>query len=404
MSHFSVFVVTPEFPTEEVLAKVLAPWHEFECTGIDNEYVVDVDKTDEAREGFAKSTETRLRDKEGNLHDRFDEKGEWKPEFSQPDEDMFSAGRRKGFIPEGFESVEIPSSQVMTFAEWASDYYGWSIVESEAEIDKSDAHKYGHILVDESGEVIRCIDRTNPNATWDWWQLGGRYSGRLAAGYDPEKDPANMETCWLCDGTGKRDDEIGRQCRAGNPEYTCNGCQGKGHSVKWPSKWTDVGNVARWGHLDLAALKTGAVADRREMVDEMVAKSGLSASDFEIGFRAQRAAHDVWLGLSEPRPRGGEYEQWIMSQPNGDLSATYRRADMWGSVEAAPDQSIAGWIEDAPAISTYAAVIDGKWCAKGEMGWFGMSHGEDDDWPAQFSQLLTTIPADHYVSFVDCHI
>lgn len=403
MSHFAVFVVTPEFPTQEVLAKTLAPWHEFECTGLDNEFVVDVDKTEEARSEFKDATETRLRDQDGKLHDRFDEKGDWKPEFSQPNDDKFGS-RRKEFIPEGFERVEIPASDIVTFAEWASDYYGWNIVKSEDDINKSGAHKYGHILVDGSGEVIRCIDRTNPNAKWDWWQLGGRYSGRLAAGYDPEKDPANMETCWLCAGTGKRDDEIGHQCRAEKPEYTCNGCQGKGHSVKWPSKWTDVGNVARWGHLDLAALKSGNVADRREMVDEMIAKSGLSFADFEVGYRAYKAAHAIWMELPHPRPRGAEYGSWLESQSNGVLAEAYNRADTWNSIEAADNQSLSDWIEAAPAVSTYAAVIDGKWCAKGEMGWFGVSHGEDDNWQSQFQQLLTTIPSDHYVCFVDCHI
>jgi hypothetical protein len=81
VSHFAVFVVTPEFPTEAVLTKTLAPWHEFECTGRDDEYIVDVDKTDEAKARFAEDTETRLRDADGNLHNRFDEQGDWKPEF-----------------------------------------------------------------------------------------------------------------------------------------------------------------------------------------------------------------------------------------------------------------------------------------------------------------------------------
>ncbi|TCL90327.1 hypothetical protein C8J38_10843 [Rhizobium sp. PP-WC-2G-219] len=403
MSHFAVFVVTPEFPTEDVLAKTLAPWHEFECTGLDNEFVVDVDKTEEARSEFKDAIETRLRDQNGILHDRFDETGAWKPEFSQPNDDKYGS-LRKEFIPEGFESVEIPASDVVTFAEWASDYYGWKIAKSEAEIDKADTHKHGHILVDESGDVVRCIDRTNPNATWDWWQLGGRYSGRLAAGYDPEKDPANIETCWLCQGTGKRSDEIAVQCRVGNPEYTCNGCDGKGRSVKWPSKWTNIGNVARWGQLDMEALKAGKVAERREMVEELRQKSGLSFEDFEQGFHAYKSAKSIWLELPEPKPRGAEFSAWLKTQAEGDLALAYNSADIWGSIEADEGQSISDWIEATPAISTYAAVFNGKWCAKGEMGWFGMSQDEDEDWHSQFQKLLTTISADHYVSFVDCHI
>jgi hypothetical protein len=163
----------------------------------------------------------------------------------------------------------------------------------------------------------------------------------------PEKDPANMETCWLCQGTGKRDDEVARQHRAVDPTYSCNGCDGKGHSVKWPSKWTDVGNVARWGHLDLDALKAAKVAERREMVEEMRLKVGLSFDDFETGFRACKAAHELWKGLPEPKPRGAAYSEYLAEQVNGSLAVAYNRADTWNSIEAKEGQSIEEWIADA---------------------------------------------------------
>ena len=81
----------------------------------------------------------------------------------------------------------------------------------------------------------------NPNSKWDWYQIGGRWNGSLKKGYEPENDPDNMETCNLCKGTGKRDDSIGRQAREDNPEYTCNGCDGKGIKAKWPTEWADKG-------------------------------------------------------------------------------------------------------------------------------------------------------------------
>lgn len=64
---------------------------------------------------------------------------------------------------------------------------------------------------------------------WDWWQLGGRWTGELD-GYEPEKDPANIELCDLCAGSGKRLD--GMKVANG-----CNGCSGKGKRVKWPTQW-----------------------------------------------------------------------------------------------------------------------------------------------------------------------
>jgi hypothetical protein len=85
---------------------------------------------------------------------------------------------------------------------------------------------------------------------WDWYQIGGRYSGR-ATGYDPETDPRNIEECSICNGTGFRNDERGQRIRADNPSYTCNGCGtfdgttklwaqselGTGKCLKWPTKW-----------------------------------------------------------------------------------------------------------------------------------------------------------------------
>ena len=76
----------------------------------------------------------------------------------------------------------------------------------------------------------------NENQHWDWYQIGGRWTGYLD-GYNPDEDPANIEVCYLCDGTGKRNDELGHRTRAEDPTYTCNGCQGKGKHVSWPTQW-----------------------------------------------------------------------------------------------------------------------------------------------------------------------
>lgn len=63
---------------------------------------------------------------------------------------------------------------------------------------------------------------------WDWYQIGGRWTGVLD-GYNPDKDPVNIETCWLCQGTGTRQDM--------KVENGCNGCLGTGKKEKWPTKY-----------------------------------------------------------------------------------------------------------------------------------------------------------------------
>ena len=72
----------------------------------------------------------------------------------------------------------------------------------------------------------------SPKSQWDWYEIGGRWTGELVDDYDPYRDPDNLEDCWICKGTGKRDDELGRKARIEDPTYTCNGCDGEGKSVK----------------------------------------------------------------------------------------------------------------------------------------------------------------------------
>ncbi len=38
-----------------------------------------------------------------------------------------------------------------------------------------------------------------------------------------------------------RNDELGKEARKKDPEYTCNGCDGKGESLKFSSQWVDKG-------------------------------------------------------------------------------------------------------------------------------------------------------------------
>jgi len=126
MSHFSVLVITDTKPTDAALEALLLPFHEFECTGI-TQYVQDIDITEDARSSFDPDTD-----------------GE--------------------------------------FAPWAASYYGYPVIPSGTEPDTDGACKFGYIQND------RVIKRTNPNAKWDWWVIGGRYRDRLV-----------LKTGTLCD-------------------------------------------------------------------------------------------------------------------------------------------------------------------------------------------------------------
>lgn len=107
MSHFSVLVIGDN------VERQLQPFHEFECTGFNDEFVQDVDVTEECREH-------------------------------------------------------------------GLDWYGLEdkVVESEDQVDRDGDHRYGFAIM-KDGELLKAVNRTNPNRKWDWWQVGGRWSGRL---------------------------------------------------------------------------------------------------------------------------------------------------------------------------------------------------------------------------------
>lgn len=77
------------------------------------------------------------------------------------------------------------------------------------------------------------VTQYNPASKWDWWVVGGRWSGHLG-GYDVRDYPENFEICFLCNGSGTRPDGIekfGEDWAKSN--NGCNGCNGEGTCLKW---------------------------------------------------------------------------------------------------------------------------------------------------------------------------
>jgi hypothetical protein len=100
-------------------------------------------------------------------------------------------------------------------------------------------HYYALVVIPADGDVDELVAQAMAPfeaELWDWYQIGGRYTGFLS-GYDPWSDPALLEPCPFCDGSGLRDDAVGRAARTEDPAYTCNGCDGGGEQRLWPTDW-----------------------------------------------------------------------------------------------------------------------------------------------------------------------
>lgn len=73
---------------------------------------------------------------------------------------------------------------------------------------------------------------------------------------------------------------------------------------------------------------------------------------------------------------------------------------MFGEIDFTDDKSDCFSLKNPP----YCVVIDGKWYEKGQMGWWGISTGDKENWDEEFAELITNIPDDSEVYNIDFHI
>lgn len=126
MSHFSVLVVGN-------VDYNMAPFHEFECTGWNNEFVKTIDITKSVKKDFQKA----LKDQKKNQDKEY-----------------------------GFKGT--------TFYEYLKDYERYNEAESPNQIDTEGNHKYNYFykVGEDDFKVFR---RTNPNSFYDYYGPG--YNG-----------------------------------------------------------------------------------------------------------------------------------------------------------------------------------------------------------------------------------
>lgn len=491
MSHFTVLVITSEQPTNEVLEKTLMPWHEYECTGLDNEYVVDVDVTDKVLEHFNEEQNVVVL-ADGSIHSCWDDKFYTK----KPDPKEVS-GRNEFELPEGAVektiSADVARSYKIgpkTMREAATDYYGdgikerdgkfykrtnedkWSWIDAERqEVGRTagdaalphmrQGHTTGLFLFGEgnqieparkvlvlqgmhAGEELSAATCTTPtmapsaevwvepinaqNATgqaegemrdlprsfeageadgsgslshhtrgagdfvpelqsssgkcegqpqdtqgsyqvhnpiskaliggsrWDWWSLGGRWRGMLLTK----------------DGSGSH----------GEPGAFDNGSMRPGGV-----------DACQMKNLDIEAMRNDAEKQAAERFDKFHAVlAGRTLRPFKAP--EEGAGPDAWDearkthwgqdGLKELSAAGFHFDLEEYLVPREQFLATAR----------------------AQALSTFAVVKDGKWYARGEMGWWGSVSDEKnkEQWVNEFAKLIDGLSPDAWVAVVDCHI
>lgn len=206
---------------------------------------------------------------------------------------------------------------------------------------------------------------TNPNAKWDWWVVGGRWTG-----YFKLKEGATGEL--------------------GSPGV--------------------FGRPAENGYVDSILKKDLDIDGMRKEEEELAAKK------YDLVFEGTKGTEE---------PKSWEHVREVMFPGQIDLARNFfhnqERIVAFKKV-CQENEDLFGWFADYEpynvsrveylkrarnsALSTYALVKDSKWYSKGEMGWFGMSDDKvsQDEWNEKFNQLIDECPDDTRFTLVDCHI
>lgn len=384
MSHFTVLVIGPDVEAQ------LQPFHEFECTGTDDEYVKDVDKTEEARAEYEKSTRSMVRMPDGTFVSAYDAQFYRDPTPEEIKEhgrsgrligsgfgggisyDSRDWGDGRGYrvkvrdIPAHLEQGDIPVRDLEPFSDWAADYYGGPILRDGAQPDLTDSNggKFGYVRVEADG-TVKVIDRTNQQAHWDWYQIGGRWSGFFTL-------------------------KPGRHGKLGQ-----RGVMGS-HANDGPG----YADIARKGDIDFEAMRNAAGTKAGETYDRAV----------EILTAAGAGPWESWEVIRErcKNANGETVYELARSTYNGQPAVVALKASGDDRFTWDLDDDLSGprsdYVQAARdrAYTTFAYVRDSKWTEKGAMA----VHGKQPqaDWNREFNELLDSLPDDTLLTVVDCHI
>ena len=389
MSQFCVIVIgdDPE--------KQLAPYHEFECTGRVDEYVQSVDITDEVRSAYESGTRAMVILPVGEAVSAYDDRFYRDPTPEEADKIGSSPDVGFGFggsvswvskdwgdgqgcrpkvhdtsIVPGAEEKDLPYSEIMTFTEFIE--YGMGeqpIVQPGSEPDLEGEHKWGWIEVDDGGEIVKVIDRTNPNHKWDWYGIGGRWTG-----YFPLKDGA-----------------VGG---VGSPGLM---------TPRAPNGWADQ---CKWHAVDIERARDEAGAKAHKDFDLWVKALGYSGTP-PISFAEALERHtgpDGVVDRAAARKMFNEQPAIAgFDRLMAERGAHFGRCPV-SSFGLDRDAYVAR--QRASALVPFAIVKDGSWIEKGEMHFWGATINEmsDEDWYKYVAEIFDELEPGTLVTAVDCHV
>lgn len=378
MSHFTCLVIG------ENVDEQLAPFHEFECTGENDQYVQTIDQTDEMLKEYENYKIGCFQDSDGNFHSYYDHEENYKTCFlREPTTEELESidAYRNGFLntrpsfkymnidekyfvlqaPEGWSETKTFYKNLYTFRKFLKFYNNTNEVLENETPDIDGKHKFGYTIINLEGDVVATYRRTNPNAKWDWYQIGGRWTGF----FKPKKNA-----------TG----ELGKKA--------------------WCVESIEEGYVdsIKKGDIDFEYMRAVAAEKAAEKFDKFTQVTNECPNFIpwsvlleKYGQNYEAARDEYWTQpIIKALQNNEETRMWV----HDDLNQFFVSRETF--IQNARNR----------VGCTFAVIKDGKWYERGNMGWWGTVSNEMDEneWQNQFSELFNNLPDDTLLTVVDCHI
>lgn len=229
---------------------------------------------------------------------------------------------------------------------------------------------------DKNGERFGYYE--NPNAKWDWYQIGGRWTGffklKPAVVFNPS---TGIEIPVYSRPTAK----------VGQPGLMTKPC----------TDFSRADQAMKWD-IDFEEMRNEAAREAEKTWDEVDALMGPRDKHH---FKPWKVFRTKYYPESIDRARTEYHRQPAVINLHKNQKFSFFFDSEW-LLLATREQYIAR--ARARAISTFAVLMDGKWYQRGDMGWWGMVSNESYNWEEEFGKLLDSIPQTTLLTVCDCHI
>jgi hypothetical protein len=216
---------------------------------------------------------------------------------------------------------------------------------------------------------------TNSNARWDWYQIGGRWTGMF------KLKKGTMEFS-----VGKPSLISDRKAKPGWADQ----CRKK--DIDFEGMRDEAEKIASKDYDIVVKFFGGKIPTLKYKWNELLDDEKYKDLDHE----EKRTLYKAQQPIMELRERREEISK--LPEEEKTLLSWFDFEDYMCTKEE--------YIQRArdKAIITFAVLKDGQWYERGKMGWWACVSDEKNNWEEEFNKLLESISEDTLLTVVDCHI